>query len=226
MPNTHVLAAGEAMPAANVSRRLALLGGLSAAAALAVMPRAHAAPAEHPDAELFRLDKEMDKAAAAMKEALRACRRLDKKCAKLYPPAPANWEEPRIPEDAREAFATATIGDTWGGKLPPIYAAWRKGVGEQRTAYEALRIAHRAKVDDIQREVGADAAEEAFEASISAQYDVAGRILALPANTLAGVLVKLRMADTMDLQSACENDALVSIAADIRRLATVGQAVA
>ena len=43
MPNAPVLAAGEAMPAANFSRRLALLGGLSAAAALAAVPRAHAA---------------------------------------------------------------------------------------------------------------------------------------------------------------------------------------
>jgi len=43
MPNTHVPAAGEALPAANLNRRLALLGGLTAAAALAVMSRAQAA---------------------------------------------------------------------------------------------------------------------------------------------------------------------------------------
>ncbi|MER9298770.1 hypothetical protein NKI38_20085 [Mesorhizobium sp. M0621] len=41
MPNTHVPAAGEAMPATNLNRRL-LLGGLTAAAALAATPMAHA----------------------------------------------------------------------------------------------------------------------------------------------------------------------------------------
>ena len=42
MPTTHVPAAGEAMPAAQMNRRLALLGGLTAAAALAATPRAQA----------------------------------------------------------------------------------------------------------------------------------------------------------------------------------------
>ncbi|WP_192178826.1 hypothetical protein [Mesorhizobium amorphae] len=42
MPNTQVRAAAEGMPAINLSRRLALLGGLSAAAALAAIPRAQA----------------------------------------------------------------------------------------------------------------------------------------------------------------------------------------
>ncbi|AZO42949.1 hypothetical protein EJ076_18520 [Mesorhizobium sp. M7D.F.Ca.US.005.01.1.1] len=49
MPNTHVPAAGEAMPAANVSRRLALLGGLSAAAAFAAVPKAQASLPLTPD---------------------------------------------------------------------------------------------------------------------------------------------------------------------------------
>ncbi|MER8373915.1 hypothetical protein [Mesorhizobium sp. M1406] len=42
MPNTSVRAAAEAMPAANLNRRLALLGGLTAAAAFAATPRANA----------------------------------------------------------------------------------------------------------------------------------------------------------------------------------------
>ena len=46
MPNTIIPAAGEAMP---VNRRLALLGGLSATAALAAVPRAHAGAEEGHD---------------------------------------------------------------------------------------------------------------------------------------------------------------------------------
>ena len=38
MPNTPVPAAGEAMPAANINRRLAMLGGLTATAAALTMP--------------------------------------------------------------------------------------------------------------------------------------------------------------------------------------------
>ena len=49
MPNTYVPAAGEAMPAVNLNRRLALLGGLSAATALAATPRAHAGAEEGHD---------------------------------------------------------------------------------------------------------------------------------------------------------------------------------
>ncbi len=41
MPNTHVPAAGEAMPAANLNRRHAILGGLTAAAAIVAAPKAH-----------------------------------------------------------------------------------------------------------------------------------------------------------------------------------------
>ena len=173
---------------------------------------------EHPDAALFLLDKEMDKATAAMKRALRDARRIDKKCDKLYPPEPAKWEEPRMPEDVRKVFGAMTMDDMTLNR-PALYVAWNKEVREQRTAYDALRIAHRAKVDEIQRELGADAAEVAFEDSISAQYEVGRRILAEPANTVEGLLVKLRVADDLDLQHAAENDALISIAADIRAIA-------
>lgn len=111
MPNTPVLAAGEAMPAANVSRRLALLGGLSAAAALAVVPRAHAAPVEHPDAELFRLDQEMEEACARMDEAVAVARRIDSECEKLYPPRPPEWVRPSMPDDVLDILAAMSFND-------------------------------------------------------------------------------------------------------------------
>ncbi|RWK81604.1 MAG: hypothetical protein EOR45_31935 [Mesorhizobium sp.] len=219
MPNTTVRAAAEGMP--DVNRRRLLLGlaaASTAAAALAVAPPAHSAVlGEHPDAELFRLEQEMDKASAAMNRALKACQRIDRKCDKLFPPNPPKWEEPDMPEDVRVAFQAMTVKDMGTINRPAIYAAWSNEVKEQKAAHEALRVAHCAKVDEIQLKFGVGAAEDAFDASVSALYAVGRRILATPANTLGGLLVKLRVADNLDLQHAVENDALVSIAADIRR---------
>ncbi|BCH32661.1 hypothetical protein MesoLjLc_45910 [Mesorhizobium sp. L-8-10] len=83
MPNTIVSAAGEAMPAAKINRRLALLGGLTAAALIEAPARAAdnvsvASPImtlfrEHPDAELLQLDKEMEAVHARMERANAVC---------------------------------------------------------------------------------------------------------------------------------------------------------
>lgn len=66
MPNTYVRAAAEGMPDINRRRLLNLTGaGLALDATGAAVRKASAAPidaapAEHPDAELFRLDQEME----------------------------------------------------------------------------------------------------------------------------------------------------------------------
>lgn len=160
----------------------------------------------------------MDKATAAMNRALKASRRIDRKCDKLFPPEPPKWKEPDMPEDVKTAFHAMTVKDMVHNRSA-IYDAWCKEVAEQRAAHEALQVARRAKIDEIHFKFGAGAAEEAFDESVSALYAVGRRILATPANTLEGLLVKLRVADNLDLQHAAENDALVSIAADIRRWA-------
>lgn len=65
MPNTTVRAAAEGMPDVNRRRLLNLTGAGLALAAAATVRKASAAPidaasAEHPDAELLALDKEME----------------------------------------------------------------------------------------------------------------------------------------------------------------------
>ncbi|RWH93737.1 MAG: hypothetical protein EOQ89_04880 [Mesorhizobium sp.] len=223
MPNTTVRAAAEGMPDINRRRLLNLTGaGLALAATSATLGKASAEPtdaalSEHPDAELFRLDQEMEAAHARMNQQAKVCKRIDRKCDKLFPPNPPKWEEPDMPEDVRLAFQAMTVKDMGTINRPAIYAAWSNEVKEQEAAHEALRVAHRAKVDEIQLKFGVGAAEDAFDASVSALYAVGRRILATPANTLEGLLIKLRVADNLDLQHAVENDALVSIAADIRR---------
>ncbi|TIM51233.1 MAG: hypothetical protein E5Y69_06630 [Mesorhizobium sp.] len=91
---------------------------------------------------------------------------------------------------------------------------------EQRAANKAIQDAYLDKVDEINRESGVDVAEEAFNARVDELYKIGDRIIATPANTLEGILVKLRAVDMMDFASfADENAVFLSIAADIRRLA-------
>jgi hypothetical protein len=63
-------------------------------------------------------------------------------------------------------------------------------------------------------------AEDAEVAHVGEFWDLGDEIFATPACTLEGVVVKLRVADRMNLQRlADENEGLMSVAADIRRLA-------
>ncbi|WP_214471054.1 hypothetical protein [Mesorhizobium sp. dw_380] len=229
MPKLTFPAAGEAMPGAEVmpitgrfSRRL-LLGAFAAAPAMAataaLAATIPAAPAEHPDAELFRLDCEMEEAQARMEQASKVEKKIYRKCAKLYPPKPAEWEEPRMPDDVMEAFAAATIGDTWNNKLPTIWTAWNKEVTAQRSAWKALKEAHAEKVDAINREGGLYAVDDASDARFAEVGQVGKRIFATPAHTLDGMVIKLRASDRLSLEDFPDNEAFVSIAADIRRLA-------
>lgn len=72
MPNTPVRAAAEGLPKFN--RRLALFGGLSAAAVLVAAPCAVAAG--NPDAELIRLGKELDREFEVNRELMEEAGRL------------------------------------------------------------------------------------------------------------------------------------------------------
>ncbi|MCF6099848.1 hypothetical protein L2252_10510 [Mesorhizobium muleiense] len=229
MPNTTVRAAAEGMPAINRRRLLNLTGaGLALAATAATVLKAPAAPiaatpAEHPDAELFRLDQEMEEAYSQMNRAAKLCKRLDRKCEKLYPPDPPKWEEPPMPEDVRVAFHAMTVKDM-GTNRPAIYAAWSNEVKEQRAANNGLQQAYQAKWQEINRESGLDAAEDAFGVRVSEVDEFAKRICSIPAHTFEGMAVKLRAhvrcGGEIEKEEMYTDDyAFASIAADIRRLA-------
>lgn len=208
---------GDTVPAKNGFSRRSVLG------ALATLPVASlpglAETAEHPDADLFWLDKEMEEADVQRNLAAKACRRIGKKCEKLYPPAPPQWEQPAMPDYLHKIIANSTIHDL-KRKTPEPLLAWQKALDEQRAANKALQEAYLDKVDEINRESGVDAAEEALSARVDELYKIGDRIFATPANTLEGILVKLRAVDMMDFASfADENAVFLSISADIRRLA-------
>ncbi|TIP22799.1 MAG: hypothetical protein E5X67_35870 [Mesorhizobium sp.] len=227
MPNTTVRAAAEGMPDVNRRRLLNLAGaGLALAATSAIAGKASAAPidaapAEHPDAALFRLDQEMEEAYSQMNRASEVCSKVSRKCEKLYPPRPPAWEDPDMPDHLHEMNLDRRIRD----EMPEPIRAWLKERREQRAANGALQEAFSAKWAEINREGGLDAAEDAFNVRSNELWELGLRIFATPANTLEGMVVKLRAADRMDLQSfADENEGFLSIAADIRRLASGGTA--
>ncbi|MER9631758.1 hypothetical protein [Mesorhizobium sp. M0296] len=216
MPNALVAAAAEGLPSINRRQVLHSLAASSAAAAALVAAIPAAPAAEHPDADLFWLDQEMAEAETQMNLANKACCRAGKIADKLYPPQPAAWAEPRMPDHVHEMVASMLVRDlAIPEKQPAPLRDFHRARDQQRAAQRALQDAFLDKVDEINRQAGVDAAEAAYRARSAEFYKVGDRILATPANTLAGIIVKLRAADKIDAKS----EALISIAADIRRLA-------
>ncbi|CAH2400526.1 hypothetical protein [Mesorhizobium ventifaucium] len=226
MPNNHVRAAAEGMPAINRRRLLNLTGaGLALAATSATLRKAaaapiDAAPAEHPDAELFRLDQEMEEVHARMETASEANSTLSDKIEALLPPRPPKWEGPDMTDHLHEMNLDGRLRDM--DEIPEPIRAWFKERGEQRAANKALQDAYHAKCEEINREGGMDAAEEAFNAVCSEEWEIGRRIFAVPAHTLEGMVVKIRAGERLGLENLADpSEAYLSIAADIRRLAGV-----
>ncbi|MER9712851.1 hypothetical protein NKJ13_21670 [Mesorhizobium sp. M0174] len=224
MPNALVAAAAEGLPSINRRQVLHSLAASSAVAAALVAAIPAAPAAEHPDADLFWLDQEMAEAEAQMNRANNACCRVSRKADKLYPPEPAAWKERRMPDDLHEMTGGMLVRDlAFPEKQPAPLRDFHRAREEQRAAHRALQDAFVDKVAQINHQAGVDAAEAAYSTRSAEFYQVGERILATQAHTLDGILVKLRAADRMGCNSADKNDALMSIATDIRHLA--GEAV-
>ncbi|RWM21746.1 MAG: hypothetical protein EOR73_10050 [Mesorhizobium sp.] len=219
MPNALVRAAAEGLPSINRRQMLHKLAASSAAATLAMVPAAPAA--EHPDADLLRLDQEMLEAETRVELADKVCGLVGREADKLLdrlPPRPAEWKEPSMPDNIRDVLGSVLVRDLpYPERHPAALRDWHRSCEQQRAASRALLEAHQDKVDHIYREAGIDAAEDAYCARAAEVFRVCERILQTPANTAAGILVKLRAAEEINA------DALTSIVADIRRLA--GEAV-
>lgn len=227
MPNPHVPAAGEAMPAAKLitgrfSRRAMLVGAVAAVPAIAGAVSAPAEmhgrlPAEHPDAELFRLDLEMAEAQARKEEALKVESETYSKCRELHPPEMGGWQDLEMPADVL-AYVTAQPFANPKNDPEEVRAYWQARK-ESRKAHQALQEARLEQVEAINRQGGLTAAELAYEARFEEAWEIGKRIFDTPANTLDGMMIKLRTADRLELPIGAEdNEALASIAADIKRL--------
>lgn len=228
MPNTHVPAAGEAMPIADPTiigrfSRRALLGAIAAIPAMATTATFAAAvptpPADHPDTELFRLDQEMAEAHAKMERASNVQDEVNRQCEESYPPEPPQWVEPKMSDQLREFIRLHPLSEGLGER-----AEYHKARAEKRAAWKATQEAYLAKVEAINRAGGLYPADEAYDATVEALWDIGDRIFATPAYTLEGIVIKLRAADRKGEPyfNAEDGDAIPSIVADIRRIATFG----
>ncbi|RWO54166.1 hypothetical protein [Mesorhizobium sp.] len=236
MSNTTVRAAAEGMP--EINRRRMLLGlavASTAAATITVASAAGCAPVEHPDAELFRLEQEMEAAHARMKRIERTSSRADKKARKAVGPAPIQpheWEkqEPKMPGHLSEMRQTALKSVLFVNFLstdwePAPVRAWRDAAEKERGRVRAAWDEYHAKL----KELGYDANEDAFNACCSEHDEFAKRICSIPAHTFEGMAVKLRAhvrtgGEIEKEEMYLDDYAFASIAADIRRLANGGTA--
>ncbi|TIL45966.1 MAG: hypothetical protein E5Y86_08810 [Mesorhizobium sp.] len=228
------------MPAINRRRLLNLTGaGLALAATSTIAGKASAAPiaapAEHPDAELFRLEQEMEQAYARMKRLERASSRADRKARKAAGPEPIRpheWEKrgPKMPEHLSEMRQTALKSVLFVNFLstdwePAPVRAWRDAAEKERGRVRAAWDEYHAKL----KELGYDANEDAFNACCSEHDEFAKRICSIPAHTFEGMAVKLRAhvrtgGEIEKEEMYLDDYAFASIAADIRRLANGGTA--
>lgn len=240
MPNTHVPAAGEAMPGAEgmpivgrFSRRAMLVGAVASIPAIAGAVAAPAVSTDdiHPDSELIRLDAEMDSLQARSDQIGRDLAQIEEMAEEAAGPRPINpsdWKCAPQPDDIRE-MKTAWLDKARhlsveeGRALCPVRVrewldAWqdeRDRVQAAWDSYSKRRFAHAQRL-------GLSAKEEEDDACAADEWEIGQRILATPASTLAGIAVKLRTSDRLGLDDFPKNEALASIVADIRRMAEGG----
>jgi hypothetical protein len=222
MPNTPVRAAAEGMPTIN---RRVMFAGMAASLAASTIP---AEPAEHPDADLLAFDKEMEAAHARMTRAMNAVNRADRKAEKAARPRPiypGEWKRPELPDHLREMYNAAIENVRFGDIAkrnwkPEAIRAWDEAVKKEKTHVQATWDEYHAKHDEQSRLFGCEAKQDALDACLNDLWEIGRRIFATPANTFEGMAVKLRAGDWLELEDfGDENEAFVSIAADIKRLA-------
>ncbi|MHB9446926.1 hypothetical protein ACYG9R_09140 [Mesorhizobium sp. RSR565B] len=220
----------------HVDRRAILASSVAAATALAVVSVSQRAEAKgevsdiasHPDAQLFQLEATMKLATDRMKKIERAQRRLGKKAEKTCGPRPlhpTDWKAPAMPDGLWEmhqsALKAATFGDVTGGKAwqPAPVAEWQARIDDERCAIQAVWDDYSRKRTQAYSAVSYDDKEAEFQRACDEEWGIGMQILAVEAYTLEGVMVKIRAGDRLGLENLAENDAYVSIAADIRRIA-------
>lgn len=222
MPKLTFPAAGEAMPATEVmpilgrfSRRAflgALTVGSTAAAALVVAPQADAAA--DVDAELFQIETKFNAAYAIYEDVADKVGEIEERVFRLKPPKPAKLPgtheiKATFWEMARGIDPNGT-DDSW--LAHPAAVAWRENDRESRQRLEAWQ----AECEEIIRKSGLREAEEERDRLMSTAGDIAESLLDKRAQTLAGMLVKLRVHQCWTFD---EYEILDTLTADIKAMA-------
>ncbi|HEV7254080.1 MAG TPA: hypothetical protein VGN97_13425 [Mesorhizobium sp.] len=183
---------------------IALMGAAVAAPSVALA----VAPAPQPDAELFRLAAEFQKAMQVYEREADATDIIEERYFALRPEKP---ERRQLPCEINEAFKALPVGALHNRGNPTLRAMdeFQRREDERQEAWAAER-------ERLQAELGLPEAEKRRDALLEAANDICDAILATPAATVAGMLLKLRVNE----QAGLEPDyALASVRADMERIA-------
>jgi hypothetical protein len=198
------------MTMANKLTRRVFLGTAAVSTLAAGLPIAATAAVVVDDAALFAMAGKWRAAMAVYEAAARL--HSDAECAYFgakdaLPPLPDPYELDGETRAAVEALPIAALRD----KTHPANVAWSAEIA----ARQALVDQRKAELDSIGAMLGVDAADRKAMAALLRADRIARRIIAMPARTSAGLLLKLRVNE----QRAVEPDDLLdALTADLRAM--------
>ena len=198
---------------------------LRTSAALAAVPVA-AIPAvaiasEGDDAELFALERELDEAVAEYRVASDLHDEAEERLAARWPEWPERLPLPEGFEDKYQGMTVRDL-DLLEQEMPghPLVLWARRDAVVNGPKWDACH----AERKRLSKECGVDAAYEAQSAAMDKCWRISSEILAIPASTLAGVLVKVRVREKWLDYDEGAVEVQASLAADVERMAGCGNA--
>ena len=211
-----------------LSRRQALSAvGRAAAVIVATGGRAVALPVGD-DAALFAMHADMMEAHAATLRAGAHSSAVEDVANKLTPPRPVPGVKPDCPTEDICAALLASFNETGAAPSPALVALHEFDAAEKARMETWLETCRQ-----ISEQCGVDQAADEFSARIDAEIVLAHRLVALPAATMAGVLLKLSIREIENgewLDTKCdleadddEDDDEDAGAADSLRTPTLGR---
>lgn len=179
----------------------------------------------HPDAELLRLDAEMEALQLRSDQIGRDLEQIEETASEAVgkrPLHPSDRKYPAAPDDIR-AMDRAAVKQIMAGDndvvLPKPARKWHRAAGEEKADVQAAWDAYNKRRASHELLLGITAKEDEDIECSKAMWVIGHRICAIPAHTLQGMAVKLRASDRLGLDNFPDNEAFALIAADIRRLA-------
>jgi hypothetical protein len=190
--------------------RRAVLAGIAATPALTVP-----ALADHPDAQLFALYRKLTEAIARRDNLSDACSVASDRAQAIKATMPPLPDEPEPPSEFAQIWThePGRVFDMLSADHP--LKIWERNTAAERQALYAQQYERRHFVNE---RAGVTAAEAAFNNAVAESNDIGAAICEINAQTINGVLVKIKTCEALDFADDPE-EFWTSIAADIRRIA-------
>ena len=190
----------------NTSRRAVLIG----VAALSAAPAAALASSTDLDRDLRAACAAFDRATEQMR---RAGRLMDQISASYEaPPKPAICEPP---SELKVLWSKITTRDFEALADDHPLRVWERTTRKSRDSADS---AWRAECKRLRDHHGYTAAADAWEQTCDDLFGAFKRVMTMPANSLAGLALKVRVVDARDGENEDYKDGWLSVAVDIRRL--------